>query len=161
TGAPPDSTVQLSTDSITTDDSATLTVTTSSTTPFGTYPLTITAQGSVTHTAVYTVAVGAPPEQLQPAVARTGIPGAAGSDQYFFSTLPWEVMDDVTIGGGTGNADLFVSAGTLPTDDNYQCASQNATGPDTCDYFHPGGATFYVRVHGETDFDGLSLQASP
>jgi serine protease len=160
-GGPPDSTVQLSTDSIATDDSATLTVATASTTPFGTYPITVTAQGSTTHTAVYTVAVGAPPQQLQPSVALTGLSGAAGTDQYFYITLPWEVVDDFTIGGGTGNADLYVSAGTLPTDDNYQCASQNETGPDTCIYFHPSGATFYVRVHATTDFSGLSLQASP
>jgi serine protease len=159
-GAPPDATVGLSTDSIATNDSATLSVTTAATTPFGSYPLTITAQGSVTHTAVYTVVVGPPPEQLQPSVAVTGLSGAAGSDQYFYATLPDSVMTDVTIGGGTGNADLYMSTNTLPTDDDYQCASTSAGNVDTCDRFHPAAATYYIRVHGTTDFAGLSLQAS-
>ena len=53
-GEPAGVTASLSNDSITSDDSVSLTVTTSNSTPFGTYPLTITAQGSVTHTAVYT-----------------------------------------------------------------------------------------------------------
>ena len=69
-------------------------------------------------------------------------------------------MIDFTIGGGSGNADLYVSSGTLPTDDDYQCLSSSDTNVDTCDWFHPAAATFYVRVHGTTAFSGLSLQAS-
>jgi serine protease len=161
-GAPAGVTASLSTDALTTDDVAMLTVTTSGSTAYGSYPLTITAEGSVTHVATYTLVVGPAPTQLQPLIAATGLSGAAGSDQYFYVDLPGSyVRIEFTIGGGTGDADLFASVGTLPTDDDYECVSATEGNRETCFWFHSGGARWYLRVHGATSYSDLSIQASP
>ncbi|MFF2043787.1 M28 family peptidase [Kitasatospora sp. NPDC058170] len=67
-GAPSGATVTFNPSSVQTGSSSTLTVSTSATTAPGTYPITVTAAGSVTHTAQYTLTVnggtpgGTPPD---------------------------------------------------------------------------------------------------
>lgn len=161
TGAPAGVTTSLSTDAVTTDDSVVLTVTTSGAVAYGSYPITITAIGSVSHEATYTLVVGPPPTHLQPLVTTTGLSGAAGSDRYFYVDLPGSyVRIEFGIGGGTGNADLFASVGRLPTDDDYECASTKEDNRETCAWFHSGGARWYLRVHGTTDYTDVAIQAS-
>ncbi len=160
-GGPPDATVTISPTSITTDDTATLTVATSSTTPFGQYTMTITATGSITHSTTYNFTVGPPPAPLQNGVAVSGIAGNAGSDQFWQIDVPadWPIVD-FTIGGGSGDADLYVSRGTLPTDDQFDCRSVGPTTLDTCVWYGPAANRWYVRVHGAAAFSDVSLQAT-
>jgi len=160
-GGPPDATVTLSSASITTDETATLTVATSSTTPFGQYAITITAAGSTTHAITYIFTVGPPPAPLQNGVAVSGISGGAGSDQFWQIDVPagWPIID-FTIGGGSGDADLYVSRGTLPTDDQFDCRSVGPTTRDTCVWYGPAADRWYVRLHGAAAFSGVSLQAT-
>jgi Bacterial pre-peptidase C-terminal domain len=159
---PPDATVTLSSDTIQSDEAATLTVATSATTPLGYYPITVTATGTAAQTTTtFGVTVGPPPPVLQPAVPLTNLSGAAGSDQVFELDVPdgaW--IGDVTIGGGIGDADLFLAKDVIPTEDAYDCRSDQPSGSvDSCTIaYRPG--TWFVRVHGFTTYSGLTLYAN-
>ena len=160
-GGPPDATVTLSSDTIQSDEAATLTVETSPTTPLGYYPITVTATGIAEETTTFGVTVGPPPPVLQPGVALTNLSGAAGSDQVFELDVPdpaW--IADVTIGGGIGDADLFLAKDAIPTEDAYDCKSDQPSGfLDSCEVaYRPG--TWFVRVHGFTAYSGLTLYAN-
>jgi serine protease len=161
TGGPPDATVTLSSPTIQSDESATLTVETSPSTPFGYYPITLTASGTEDRTTTFGVTVGPPPPVLQNGVPLTGLSGQAGSDQIFELDVPdgaW--IGDVTIGGGIGDADLSLRQDAPPTDDAYGCLSDSPSGfADSCQLFYKPG-TWFVRVHGFTAYSGLSLYAN-
>ncbi len=165
-GVPPDATASVGSSSIVTDDSVTLLLTTSSTTPYGTYPITITATGSVSHTATYTLTVGPLPSVLDNGVTVEGIADEAGSEQFwvFDQPDPYPNVDfkivDFTIAGGVGDADLFVRQDALPTDDDYDCASRGPGNLETCVLFPRAATRWYVRVHGAAAFSGLTLKAT-
>ena len=160
-GGPPDAAVTLSADSMQSDEAATLTVATSATTPFGYYPITVTSTGIAPETMTFGVTVGPPPPLLQSGVPVTGLSGEAGSDQIFEFDVPdasW--IGDVTIGGGTGDADLFLRKDAPPTDDAYDCKSDLPSGfSDACQLFYKPG-TWFARVHGFTAFADLTLYAN-
>jgi serine protease len=162
-GTIPDGTVTLPT-SITSDDVVTLTVTTSGTTPFGVYQFWVTVQGTAQFRMRYTVTVGPPPSALQSGVAVTELSGPAGSDQIFTFDVPdgyWLV--GFTLGGGTGDADLYVKRDAIPTDRDYECRSITAGTEETCTLLTPAGH-WYVRVHGADSFpftfSGVGVQAT-
>ncbi len=163
TGGRPDATVTLSSPTIQSDESATLTVETSPSTPFGYYPITLTASGTEDRTTTFGVTVGPPPPVLQSGVPLTGLAGQAGSDQIFAIDVPpndlFFTIFDVTIGGGTGDADLYLRADAPPTDDAYDCRSDRSSGFDSCVLFNKPG-TWFVRVHGFSAYAGLSLYAT-
>jgi hypothetical protein len=153
--------VSLPSSSIATDDSETLTITTADTTPFGTYPITITAVGSVTHATTYTLLVGTPPAPLENGIAVTGLAGAADSDQYWEFDVPDlpSIFLDFTLVGVGGNVGLDVRREALPTDDDYDCSSRGSADVHTCTWFG-GGDRWFVRVHGAATFSGVTLQAT-
>jgi hypothetical protein len=112
TGGPPDATVTLSSATIQSDESATLTVETSPATPFGYYPITLTASGTEDRTTTFGVTVGPPPPVLQSGVPLTDLTGQAGSDQIFAIDVPPN--------------DLFFTTSTSPS------AAAPATPISTC-----------------------------
>jgi serine protease len=161
-GVPPDATVTLSSSSIQSDEAATLTVETSPTTPLGFYPITVTATGAADETSTFAITVGPPPPLLQRAVPLTNLSGPAGSDQVFELDVPnfGFTLADLTIGGGIGDADLFLRKDAVPTDDAYDCKSDAPSGSyDSCPIYNQPG-TWFVRVHGFTAYSGLSLYAN-
>jgi serine protease len=161
TGGPPDATVTLSASSIVSDDAVTLTIATATTTPFGQYPMTITVSGSTVQTLDYVLTVGPPPASLQNGVAVGGISGDTDSDQVWQFDVPTgAAIVDFTIGAGTGDADLFVARGTLPTDAQYTCRSVGPTTLEDCSFYTPASDRWYVRVHGAAPFSDVSLQAT-
>jgi serine protease len=157
---PPDTSVSFDAPAIASDDSATITVNTSTSTPNGQYPITITGTGSVVHSLTFIVVVGPVPPTLQNGVAVTGISGAAGSDQYWQIDIPPGYHEsDFTISGGTGDADLYVAEDVLPTDEDFGCGSVTPGNLETCHLWDIRDHWF-VRVHATAAFSGLTLQVS-
>ena len=68
---------------------------------------------------------------------------------------------EITLSGGTGDPDLYVSHGTRgstttqPTD--WDCASQGAASAESCVFNNPAPGTYHIMIQGFSDFSGVSL----
>jgi serine protease len=98
---------------------------------------------------------------LSNGVAKTGIAGAAGSDQYFSLVVPAGATGlKFVTSGGTGDSDLYVKFGSNPTTTTYDCASEGSTTSESCSIATAQAGTYYVLVHGYATFSGVSLTGS-
>jgi hypothetical protein len=98
---------------------------------------------------------------LSNGVAKTGIAGAAGSDQYFTLAVPAGATGlKFVTSGGTGDADLYVKFGSNPTTTTNDCKSEGSTTAETCSIATAQAGTYYVLVHGYATFSGVSLTGS-
>jgi len=64
---------------------------------------------------------------------------------------------DVTLSGGTGDADLYVRYGAVPTDADYDCRPYLIGNEEVCTIPSPTAGTWYIRVAAYTDFSGATL----
>lgn len=92
----------------------------------------------------------------------SGLSGGAGSDAYFRIDVPAgadKVAFELT--GSTGDANLYVLQGELPTTKRYQCRPYLDGSNELC--VLPGSPVgqliYFVSVHGYTDYSGVSLRA--
>lgn len=65
----------------------------------------------------------------------------------------------VTLAGGTGDADLYVKRGALPTTSSYDCRSWLSGNAETCTVTAPVAGTYYVMVRAYAAFSGITLLA--
>jgi Zn-dependent metalloprotease len=104
---------------------------------------------------------GGTPTALSNGVAKTGIGGAAGSDQLFTLDVPAGATGlKFVTSGGTGDADLYVKFGSAPTTTTNDCKSEGGTTAETCSIATAQAGKYYVLVHGYTTFSGVSLTGS-
>ncbi|MEV6235252.1 M28 family metallopeptidase [Lentzea sp. NPDC051838] len=92
-GLPSGATASFNPSSVTTGNSSTLTINTTTSTPSGTYPVTVTAAGSVTHTATYTLTVTGGPGG--------GCTGTNPNDVAIPDNTTTSVDSDIVISGCT------------------------------------------------------------
>jgi serine protease len=145
---------------ITTDGSVTLSLTTTPSTPYGVYHVAVTATGSTTHTAIFSLSVTPPPVPIANGVEVKGLSGDADFNAYYTIDVPaWATNFDVTMGDGTGDADVYVKKGGVPTDTDYNCRSRGSTTAEHCMLFSPAG-TWFIRVVGATAFSDVTLKAT-
>jgi serine protease len=161
TGVPSDATASFTPPTMSTDGSSTFSVSTAPTTPFGLYDITITATGTTTtHTTTFEIQVGGPPGTLLNGVPLLNVSGAEGTEQFWSFDVPAGAGAlSFSITGGTGDADLYVRFGAHPTDDTYDCRPFDTGNEESCDV-PPTAGTWYVRVKGFFDFDGVALSAT-
>ncbi len=163
TGVPPDSTYEFSSSSVSSDDAPVLTVHTSATTPLATYRITITATGAVTtHQVAYTLTVGGPPQALTNFVTLTNLSGSADSQHIWKLDVPSNgALVSFSLFGGSGDADLYVRKDAIPTLDDNDCASRRADNLDACQrVYGEKSGTWYVMVHGSSNYSAVSLTGS-
>jgi len=69
----------------------------------------------------------------------------------------------VSISGGTGDADLYVTKGSQSTTTNYDCRPYKYGNNETCSFNNPGADTWYIDIRGYTAASGVTLTvtASP
>ena len=91
----------------------------------------------------------------------SGLADRANGDRLFALRVPAGASDlTFLITGGSGDADLYVGFADQPTTSVYDCG---ATGPDnegTCSFVAPDTGIYYVLLHGNVEYSGLTLQAS-
>ena len=98
---------------------------------------------------------------LSNGVAKTGLAGAAGSDQVFTLAVPAGATGlNFVTGGGTGDSDLYVKFGSAPTTTVNDCKSEGSTTAESCSIATAQAGTYYVLVHGYATFSGVSLTGS-
>ncbi|WP_224363933.1 PPC domain-containing protein [Hyalangium versicolor] len=62
-----------------------------------------------------------------------------------------------TTSGGTGDADLYVKRGSVPTSALYDCKSGGSTNAETCTLTNLQAGTYYVRLYGYGAASSVSL----
>ena len=101
-----------------------------------------------------------------PTVLRNGVTqfvpeGAKGSRaRYIFYTYNTLNNLKFALAGGTGNADLYVRYGAMPTTTTYDCRSDAAGNLESCPIASPLAGKYYVMVRGGAAHAGARLTAS-
>ncbi len=116
------------------------------------------AYSGVTLLAAYTGNVGT---LLVNGVPVTGIGGAAGSDKFYRIDVPaGQLTLEIQITGGTGDCDLYVKQGTVPTITNWDYRPFVSGNEETVDVNNPAAGTWYIMLHGYADYANLTLKAT-
>ncbi|AZR33912.1 S8 family peptidase [Xanthomonas vasicola] len=94
-------------------------------------------------------------------VARTGLSAALSDSLYYQVNVPAGTRSlKLTLAGGSGNADLSVRAGALPTDAAYSCRSMLPGNGDSCTLAAPAAGVYYVRLKATLGYSGVSVTAA-
>ena len=102
-----------------------------------------------------------PPTQLENGVTVGDISVGAGEELFFVLDVPADATDlNFTMAGGTGDADLYVREGELPTSAVYDCRPYLAGNNEACDFPTPAAGQWFVRIAGFSAATGVSLTAS-
>lgn len=96
---------------------------------------------------------------LQDGVAKTSLSGAKSSETFYTMEIPAGATKvTFTMSGGTGDADLYVRAGSKPTQSTYDCRPWKSGNAETCTIDNPAAGTMHVMIHGYAAYSGVSLQ---
>ncbi|SHF36523.1 M4 family metallopeptidase [Thermomonas hydrothermalis] len=63
----------------------------------------------------------------------------------------------ISISGGTGDADLYVRAGSTPTTTSYTCRPYKTGNNETCTLTPTSNTTYYIRVYAYSTYSGVTL----
>ncbi|HEX2208086.1 MAG TPA: S8 family serine peptidase [Longimicrobium sp.] len=126
----------------------------------GTVTITDPAMANATSELGVTVSI-IEPLLLTIGTPRTGISGAQGSERFYAVHVPLNAASlRIATTGGTGDADLYVRYGALPSTGTYDCVSAGGTNEDACQSSAPVPGTYYVMVRGYLSYSGLSIGAT-
>ncbi|MGN6150608.1 MAG: M4 family metallopeptidase [Lysobacteraceae bacterium] len=91
-----------------------------------------------------------------PSVATGGV-----SSTYSYTIPSGTTKLVVAISGGTGDADLYVRAGSAPTTSSYTCRPYLSGNAETCTINSPtAGTTYYWNVRAYSAYSGVNLKAT-
>lgn len=92
---------------------------------------------------------------------QNGLSGAAGSMRSYSVTIPTGATNLVIqMSGGTGDADLYVKFGQVPTTGSYDCRPYLVGNNETCSFAAPFMGIYYILIIGDESFNGVTLSAS-
>jgi vibriolysin len=107
------------------------------------------------------VGIPVPPPVNTPVVKNQPIPnvsGSKGSKQYFSFQVPEGAYDlNVSIAGGTGDADMYVRFNNAPTTSQYDCRPYKSGNAETCLFAAPAQGNWYVMLNGFSAYSGVTL----
>ncbi|MCQ8821285.1 S8 family serine peptidase [Pseudoalteromonas agarivorans] len=96
--------------------------------------------------------------ELTDGEAKTGLSGAASSQAYYTMTVPSGATNvTFTMSGGSGDADLYVRAGSQPTTSSYDCRPYKGGNSEECSIDNPTAGTYHVMLRGYSAYSGVSL----
>ena len=109
-------------------------------------------------------ATGKPVEdvtRLTPGVPVTDIAGKAGSQRFFSIEVPKDVKTlEIKMSGGTGDADLYVRKGSLPTTSEYDFRPYLTGNNEQVTITKSLEGVWYIMIRGYQAFSGVSLVAT-
>ncbi|SOU02349.1 S8 family peptidase [Xanthomonas arboricola] len=93
--------------------------------------------------------------------ARNGLAAATGGSLYYQVNVPAGTRSlRVALSGGSGNADLSLRAGALPSDTAYNCRTAVVGNADSCTLSAPAPGVYYVRLKATLAFSAATLVAT-
>jgi len=97
---------------------------------------------------------------LQDDVPVSGLGAASGASLSYTVNVPSGTSQlQVSISGGTGDADLYLRQGSAPTDTQYSCRPYLSGNNEQCTVSNPAAGTWYVRIKAYSTFSGLTVRA--
>lgn len=124
----------------------------------------VNAQAAVAAAVSGTLPPGPEPEPvtlLDNGVALTGVSGSKGSNRYYAAQLPPGASNLlISIAGGSGDADLYVRAGSRPTSSVFDCRPFRGGNGESCSFPAPVAGTYHVMLSGYSRYSDVSLKAS-
>ena len=100
-------------------------------------------------------------QALNVGVPRPGLAGSGGSERYYAVQVPLGATSlTIAITGGTGDADLYVRRGEVPTVDVFDCRPYSGGNVESCQATLPAPGTYYVMLRGFSAYSGVTLSAS-
>jgi serine protease len=91
--------------------------------------------------------------------AKTGLSGSQGGQDFYTMEIPANTSKvTFTMSGGTGDADLYVKAGSKPTTSSYDCRPYKGGNNEVCTIDNPTAGTYHVMLQGYSAYTGVSLQ---
>jgi len=100
------------------------------------------------------------PTELENGVPLGNLSGAEDSQTFFTIDVPPGATNlQVQIGGGSGDADLYVRFGAEPTLSTYDCRPFRNGNSETCTFSSPASGTWHIMLNGWTSYSGVSLVA--
>jgi len=99
---------------------------------------------------------------LSNGVTVTGVQADVGawSCTYTLSVPASQTSLSFALSGGTGDGDMYVKFGAVPTSTTYDCRPYTSGNNETCNFTNPAAGTWYVKVNGYTAFSGASLKGT-
>ena len=79
---------------------------------------------------------------------------------YTIVVPPGQTSLSVSIAGGTGDADLYVRAGSAPTLTTYDCRPYITGNGEICSFTNPVAGTWYIMLNGYAAYSGLTITAT-
>ena len=96
---------------------------------------------------------------LQPGEPLTDLNGEAGAQRlYGFSVPDGATNLDVSISGGSGDADLYVRFNSPPTLDDYDCRPFLAGNNETCNFPAPSSGNWFALINAFSAYANLMLE---
>ncbi|MFY0572747.1 M4 family metallopeptidase [Archangium lansingense] len=109
------------------------------------------------------VGVGLPivSSPLTNGVSKTGLSGSTSSQTYYYLDVPASKASTFAISGGSGDADLYVKAGTEPTTSSYDCRPYKSGNAESCSIAAKTAATrIFVMLRAYSTYSGVTLKGS-
>jgi len=98
---------------------------------------------------------------LQNGVAVTSLSGAQGSEKVYRIEVPGGQQSlEITMSGGTGDADLYVKFGASPTVSVYDYRPFLPGNNETVTVNAPTAGTWHIMIRGYSEYSGVTLKAT-
>lgn len=102
-----------------------------------------------------------PPPMIANGQTLSGLSGSAGDEVFYSISLPSGATNLVVeIAGGSGDADLYVRAGALPTTGAYDCRPWLNGNNESCPFAAPSGPDYYVMIRAYSAYSSVSLSVN-
>jgi vibriolysin len=111
-------------------------------------------------------AVGVPPpppvvNPLTNGVPVSSLSGSSGNKKYYALEVPaGQSALAFEISGGSGDADLYVRSGAVPSSSTYDCRPYKAGNAELCSFTNPQAGTWYVMLNAYSAYSGVTLKGS-
>lgn len=97
---------------------------------------------------------------LDNGVPVSNIDGSRRSETFYTVDVPAGATLSVQMSGGTGDADLYVKAGSAPTTSDWDCRPYRNGNNETCSLVSQSATTYHVMLRGYSAYTGVELVAN-
>ncbi len=91
----------------------------------------------------------------------SNLSASTGSLKYFSIDVPTGTSSfTVNVSSGSGDVDLYVLRGSLPSLSTFECRPYATGNNESCTYTNPIAGKYYIMLNAYSTYSGVSLQAS-
>ena len=124
--------------------------------------LTVTDNGGLSSSVSNVISVSANNSGgLTSGVVVSGLAGAKANEQDFYiDTTQANTRVDVQLSGGSGDADLYVKKGSIPTKTDFDCRPYIGGNDESCNVLLASPGRVHIKLIGYSAYSGASLVAT-